>query len=493
MAQTIKENALEIVSANTNGFIRIVGENGLSYRVAVQDFINLVGNNQTITELIQEEALARESADNDLADEITDIKADLEHLSGVPTNVRQAMLTLFESAAYTTTGLEDEIAAIESWAEEITSITLNDSIVTLNGSETHQLVATTVPAGGSVVWSTSDSSVATVSNTGLVTSIGNGEATITASSGSVSATCEVTVSGFVTLESISAVYTQTVAVYETDSLDSLKSDLVVTATYDDSTTATVTNYTLSGTLEEGTSTITVTYGGKTDTFDVVVSGYLPSGYTAYDYVVPVVSFGNQIQGRAIVTDAQLSTDYIISAKIYFPDTTGGTGNGQALFGTRSGQSGAKQIGLFHKYSAGKYGYWYDGTDSTVAPNLIKGAVNNIKIQPVGVGSLYPAYATLDINGTEYNLQSQSTGVTFESWFGIYSYAIAEDTLNSNSVYWNGQQIGEIEVTDLNGNVIYDFIPAKDSSNRYGYYERKNEKFYYNETYAVNDYTGGYWT
>lgn len=73
------------------------------------------------------------------------------------------------------------------------------------------------------------------------------------------------------LVSITAVYTQSGTVYDTDSLDSLKSDLVVTATYADSSTATVTDYTLSGTLAEGTSTVTVSYGGKTDTISVVVS------------------------------------------------------------------------------------------------------------------------------------------------------------------------------------------------------------------------------
>lgn len=79
-----------------------------------------------------------------------------------------------------------------------------------------------------------------------------------------------------TLVSISAVYTQSGTVYDTDTLDSLKADLVVTATYDDSTTETVTAYTLSGTLEEGTSTITVAYGGKTAEFDVTVSISLDS-------------------------------------------------------------------------------------------------------------------------------------------------------------------------------------------------------------------------
>lgn len=79
------------------------------------------------------------------------------------------------------------------------------------------------------------------------------------------------------LVSISAVYTQSGTVYNTDTLDSLKGDLVVTATYTDSSTATIpsADYTLSGTLTEGTSTITVTYAGLTDTFTVTVSVETP--------------------------------------------------------------------------------------------------------------------------------------------------------------------------------------------------------------------------
>lgn len=73
------------------------------------------------------------------------------------------------------------------------------------------------------------------------------------------------------LVSISAVYTQSGTVYDTDTLDSLKSDLVVTALMSDQTTRPVTDYTLSGTLTEGTNVITVSYGGKTTTFTVTVS------------------------------------------------------------------------------------------------------------------------------------------------------------------------------------------------------------------------------
>ena len=89
------------------------------------------------------------------------------------------------------------------------------------------------------------------------------------------------------LTSISAVYTQTSAVYDTDSLDSLKSDLVVTAHYDNQSTEIVTTYTLSGTLTEGTSTITVSYGGKTTTFNVTVSSTIIRTLTNSDFTIGV--------------------------------------------------------------------------------------------------------------------------------------------------------------------------------------------------------------
>ena len=74
-----------------------------------------------------------------------------------------------------------------------------------------------------------------------------------------------------TVASITAVYDGTGhTVYDTDTLNSLKSYLTVTATYDDSSERIVHDYALSGTLTAGTSTITVTYQNVTTTFTVTV-------------------------------------------------------------------------------------------------------------------------------------------------------------------------------------------------------------------------------
>lgn len=71
----------------------------------------------------------------------------------------------------------------------------------------------------------------------------------------------------VTLTSISATYSGGSVAVGT-ALTSL-TGITVTGTYSDGSTATVTGYTLSGTIVEGTNTITVSYGGKTTTFTVV--------------------------------------------------------------------------------------------------------------------------------------------------------------------------------------------------------------------------------
>ena len=112
----------------------------------------------------------------------------------------------------------------------------------------------------------------------------------------------------VELESISAVYTQSGTVYDTDSLDDLKADLVVTAHYEDSTSAVVTSYTLSGTLEEGTSTITVSYGGKTTTFTVTVTHNSMQILHDWDFTQSLVdSVGNVTASLTASSNSNLPT------------------------------------------------------------------------------------------------------------------------------------------------------------------------------------------
>lgn len=100
------------------------------------------------------------------------------------------------------------------------------------------------------------------------------------------------------LVGITAVYTQSGVIYDTDTLDNLKPDLVVTALYSDSTTEVITSgYMLSGTLTAGTSTITVSYGGQMTTFTVTVTHYVRPSLYNWDFTQ---SLTDTVQGQVAV-------------------------------------------------------------------------------------------------------------------------------------------------------------------------------------------------
>ena len=225
--------------------------------------------------------------------EIADLKEDINQIEeqisgggiGVSDDLKAALLQLAEKVAYIDEDGQDYYDDLyDALYPPIpaTGIVLNHSTLTIMAlGSSQQLSATLTPSGSTdeVAWSSSDTSVATVNSGGLVTAVSWGTATITATAGSVSATCAVSVEQ-ATLQSIAAVYTQSGTVYDTASLDDLKQDLVVTASWSDSSSTTVASqdYTLSGTLTAGTSVITVSYGGKTTTFNVTVTHYDNSLY-----------------------------------------------------------------------------------------------------------------------------------------------------------------------------------------------------------------------
>lgn len=73
------------------------------------------------------------------------------------------------------------------------------------------------------------------------------------------------------IASISASYENEGAVYPSNPIDDLRQYITVTATYSDSSTKTVSAYTISGTLTVGSSVLTIGYLGKTATITVTVT------------------------------------------------------------------------------------------------------------------------------------------------------------------------------------------------------------------------------
>ena len=167
-----------------------------------------------------------------------------------------------------------------------TTIELSESTLTFSslGAST-QLTATVKDqsnasmAGASVSWATSSGAVVTVSSSGLVTSVGNGTATVTATSGSADGTTAVTVAQAAadivlsdTLLSFSAPY-DTIRITATvtdDSSDEISSP-TLTWTTSHPTIATVSSGGLVTGVGAGTTDITATSGSITANAVAVVT------------------------------------------------------------------------------------------------------------------------------------------------------------------------------------------------------------------------------
>ena len=112
---------------------------------------------------------------------------------GVVTGVKPGTATI--TATDPATGVSDSIViTVKSLDVEAESISVDESKL-LGVNDTAQLTAVIDPgnAAGNVSWSSSDTSVATVSKEGLITAKKAGTATITAASGAITDTCAVTV------------------------------------------------------------------------------------------------------------------------------------------------------------------------------------------------------------------------------------------------------------------------------------------------------------
>ena len=76
---------------------------------------------------------------------------------------------------------------------EVTDLSFKTTTATLQPGATLQLIATVTPSGAKVTFTSDNTAVATVSETGLVKAVALGTATITAQAGDKKATCVITV------------------------------------------------------------------------------------------------------------------------------------------------------------------------------------------------------------------------------------------------------------------------------------------------------------
>lgn len=169
------------------------------------------------------------------------------------------------------------------------SISISPSSKIMTIGDTATLTATTAPSGQSVSWTSSNTSVASVSN-GVVTAKASGTTTITAkftyNGKTYSNTCKVTVNNpIATISSISIQSKPTKTIYTVgEKFDA--SGLKIKVTMSDGTTKTVTSgFTVSSPdmTTAGTKTVTVTYQGKITSFNITVNK--PVSPTAAKYQI----------------------------------------------------------------------------------------------------------------------------------------------------------------------------------------------------------------
>ena len=240
---------------------------------------------------------------------------------GVVTAIKLGSATIRAKA-----GDKEATCAITVEATPVTSVTLDQTSASLKVGETVSLTATVKPDDAtdkSVTWSSSNTSVATVSSTGVVTAKSAGSAiiTVTTKDGSKTATCSVTVKAkTVSVTGVSLDYTSlTMTEGETQTLTATISpsnatDKSVTWSSSNTSVATVSSAGVVTAKAAGTVTITVKTndGNKTATCIVTVQEEKPSYYHIISSAEELIAFRNYINNGGEEQNGRLTADINLS-------------------------------------------------------------------------------------------------------------------------------------------------------------------------------------
>ena len=271
------------------------------------------------------------------------------------------------------------------------------------------------------------------------------------------------------LTSISAVYTQSGSVYIDDSLDSLKTDLVVRALWTDHTITVVSSsdYVLSGRLSAGTSSITVSYGGKTTTFNVTVSDRypVPSGYTKYDYVQNVTNSGTNTLINTGITFEYCAPTYRHKLKFRineYGDTE------RPIMGARGAHFGGTW--------ATENTLWIN-TDGVMRAGFSGANQQNLYTAQLGELIEYEQFhQMIKINGEVVRTATTSgtyTGVAaYMTIFG-YCWGTSTPAYEGTTVKF---KVYEYSITDENDNLVAYFTPCTNGNGQAGLFEHVSQTF-----------------
>ncbi|HUQ80387.1 MAG TPA: Ig-like domain-containing protein [Gemmatimonadaceae bacterium] len=230
-------------------------------------------------------ATARDAANNVLAGRAITWSSSNTNVATVAPNGTVTAVAPGSATISATSEGKTGTAAVTVTAVPVASVTVAPSTLPLQVGQSGTLTASTLDAsnnalaGRAVAWSSSNTSVATVSQAGVVTAVGPGTATITATSEGRSGTASVTVSVVPVASVTVAPPTLSVADGQTGTLTATVRDAANnvltgrTVTWTSSATGVATvapNGTVTG-VAPGTATITATSEGKTGTSTVTVT------------------------------------------------------------------------------------------------------------------------------------------------------------------------------------------------------------------------------
>ncbi|MCM1102062.1 MAG: leucine-rich repeat protein [Clostridium sp.] len=168
------------------------------------------------------------------------------------------------SGTYAETWAKSVKATFVNQEKPATSVTLNESTVTVNKGSKATLVLTVSPSDftDEITWKSSNTSVATVSDTGVVTTKGVGDAVIQVNVGNKSASCKVTVVQPVTSISLNktsySMEAESVYTLTATANPSTAKDRTITWSTSDKSVATVDANGKVTALQKGTAVITAT-------------------------------------------------------------------------------------------------------------------------------------------------------------------------------------------------------------------------------------------
>ena len=257
--------------------------------------------------------------------------------------------------------------------------------------------------------------------------------------------------------SISAVFDSgSTRIYSTDTLDSLKQYLTVTAYLESDTTVTLDDedYELSGTLTVGTSTITVSFSDKTTTFNVTV-------YKLYQYVEYIENPSDT--NSWIELNVIPSNTFGYKAVVSLAERTGDI----FVFGTRETTNGRMTVGINSSTQKPYIGWGATTSFTSSAPAISWGGQFTVKTNYKNDRKAY--INTTDVVGSDLS----ALGFT-PTWKWVVL-----GTRTTNGYGGKQQKLYSLEITD-GSSVVMDLKPCyRTSDNAIGLYDEVNNVFYGN--------------